>query len=113
MAAMSWKIKTFYILACVLLLVAIVCEVVAMKAASEGAKTVAVSTSGERQTDEEVRGKSNRLARTSDRFSTVGSVFAFLGLTFWICARARGCPWTAVIPITLLLVYGALFLVLV
>ena len=101
--------KKLYIIACVLLVLAIGLRIVALNAASDGAHSLAMATANRQPADD--HGAHD--ARISDSLTLASAVLAFLGIAFWVYSFTRGYRWKPVIPVILLIVYVAFFLVFV
>jgi hypothetical protein len=105
--------KVFYIVACVLLVLAIACEVLAINAAAHGSQMLAAAAARDRQVDDKARNEASRYAHISDSFSSASAILAFLGFASWVYSYARGYRWRPVIPVVPLIIYMAVFFVAV
>ena len=103
--------KALYIIACVLLIVAIAVEVNAKRhyfaAAQVHAKSAGLST--ERQAKQDA----DASIRVGGRFSTAGLIMAGLGVVSWVASNAKGRKGTPVLPVVLLAAYALIFFIMV
>ena len=101
--------KTLYIIACILLVLAISLRIVAIDAASHGMRSLAMATANSQPTGDEP----TCYARISDSLTLASAILAFLGIASWVCSFARGYRWKPVIPVILIIVYVVFFFLLV
>jgi len=99
-------VKPLYIGACVLLVVAISLRIVALAAASHSSRSLAMAAA-DRQPGSD---KPTSYARMSDSLTLGSAILACLGIASWVCSFARGYRWQPVIPVILIIVYVALFM---
>ena len=105
--------KTIYIVACILLLVASGGRIFAMHMGRRGAHILAQAIANGHPIDERVRSESSSFASTSDRLTLTSIIFSLIGITCWIYSYARGYHRAPLIPLLLFIINISLLLIMV
>ncbi len=107
--------RTLYIIACIFLALAIVLQVIALGAASRGARAIASDAQrraeSDESPDEQVYAEAHAFARTSGAVTGASLLVALAGMGLCCCSFARGYRRLTVIPVVLLVTYVAVLLV--
>jgi len=106
--------KTVYIVACVLLALAIVLRLISLGAASGGARTIATEAQrraeNDEPPDEQAYAEAHTLARASDATTGASLLLALAGIGLSCYSFAHGCRRLTLIPVILLVMYVAVLL---
>jgi len=105
--------KTLYIIACILLVAAIVAEAMAKRHCSAAAQAIAKSVRFGQEEQAQAKHDADALIRVGSRFGTVGLILAGLGVLSWGLSYVKGRTWSPIFPIVLIAAYTLLFLVMV
>ena len=104
--------KTIYNIACCLLAVAIVLSLCGKQYAARAMKIEALAAAGSQENRSVAHEESHAVAYAADRWGSASLMIAGLGLASWIASMVQAKRFM-LIPLVLVIVYGALAILMV
>ncbi len=105
--------KALYIIACLLLGISIIAEMVAKQRHGEAMQMVAKAGTARPEVRQEATQHADALVRAGDRVSVGGLISAGAGVVLWGVSRLKGNSWTQVLPTALAAGYVAMWFLVV